>query len=166
MNQDTSTQEIVAEINQRIEQIWDKPPAEIKSLLEIKAPYRQAFNLAIYSYFDANALAGTLWVLRGNLKDGIPLDNLPTVAASIVRSHAKSCEAYGLPDTSALLEKVSNVMGKIKDREDFIEVLERLIVYLNRMGMAGWLDLLMPWKKLGDAFEKVLAEEKPKFLCG
>lgn len=160
MQPNPSIDNVVKEIDQRIEKIWNRPPSELKSLLEVKGPLRKPFNVVIYAYWDTNALAGTLWTLRQNAKDGVPISSLTTITGSILDSHAKSFEAYGLLDTAALLREGSAIQSQVKDPKEYILIAERLIVYLNRLGMAGWIDLMIPWKELGDTFEEALRSEK------
>ena len=160
MKPNLSVEKVVKEIDQRIEKIWNRPPLELKRLLEVKGPLRKPFNVVIYAYWDANALASTLWTLRHNAKTGVPVGPLAIITKSILENHIRSFEAYGLPDTVTLLRKVSDVQPQVKESKEYILVVERLIVYLNRLGMAGWLDLMVPWKELGETFEKVIRPEK------
>jgi hypothetical protein len=165
MSRNGSINNIVKEIDQRIEEIWNRPPSEIENLLEVKGLCRQSFNLVIYAYWDTNALASTLWTLRRNAQSGVPISSLATVTGSIVDSHARSLEAYGLLDTAELLGKVSPILSQVKESREYIMLVERLVVYLNRLGMAGWLDLLIPWQELGETFEEALRSDRPNLVA-
>lgn len=156
MKPNAQVDQAVQAIDRRIEKIWNQPPAELKNLLEVKGPCRQSFNPVMYAYGDANALAGILWNFRLKAKEGIPIGPLAILTGSILESYAKSFEAYGLWDTAALLRQGAKAQAEMKGSGEYIHLAERLIVYLNRLGMAGWLDLMMPWKELGDAFTEAL----------
>jgi hypothetical protein len=143
-------------LDERIAAIWKEPPSELKKILEPAGPYASRFPIVIYSYWNANALAGDLWILRRNAKSGVALSGLIPITKSIIDSNAVSFQVYGLTDTFDLLKKASSVLGEVKDTGEFIAIVEKLVVYLNRLGMAGWLDLLVPWQKLNSAFEEAL----------
>jgi len=157
MSKDLYYENIVKEIDFYIKKIWNKPPSEIENLLDTKNVFQQPFNLVIYSYGDTNALAGILWVLRksAKAKKNVSLNNLIIITTSILDAYAISFEAYGLLDTAKLLRSVSEAILQLKETREYIVVIERLTVYLNRLGMAGWLDLLIPWQKLDSVFKSV-----------
>jgi hypothetical protein len=150
-------EKVVDEIEERTEKIWKKSPPEIDRIQEPKGPYCQSFTGVIYAYFDANALAGTLWTLRKNAKAGVTIDSLTTVTQSILETHAVSFEAYGLEDSAKLLRKVSVALENANNSKEFVTIVEKLVAYLNRLGMSGWLDLIIPWQRLSCAFEEAIS---------
>lgn len=154
MSRNRGIDDILRDLDKRIEKIWNKPPPEIETLLEHRGPYRQSFTMVIYAYFETSALASTLWILRQNAKTSLQINTLATVTRSILDSHAISLETYGLTDTAELLRNSSTTLAQVKKSKEYFMIIERLVVYLNRLGMAGWLDLLIPWQDLSYAFEK------------
>jgi hypothetical protein len=154
MTQNLSVHDIIKYIDKRIDEIWSNPPSEIENLLEPRGPYGQSFTTVIYAYFDVYALANILWTLRQNAKAGVPIGSLATVTESILNNHAVSLEAYGLADTAKFLRKISLSLLQVRDSKEYVMMTEKLMVYLNRLGMAGWLDLIVPWQMLSCAFEE------------
>jgi len=156
MSKRSGVETFLRTLDEKTATIWKEPPSELKKILEPAGPYASRFPIVIYSYWNANALAGDLWILRRNAKSGVSLSGLIPITKSIIDSNAVSFQVYGLTDTFDLLKEASTVLGEVKDVTEYVAIAEKLVVYLNRLGMSGWLDLLVPWQKLNSAFEEAL----------
>lgn len=159
MNGDSSVGSVIKMIEQKTKEIWSEPPSEIASLLEPKGPYGSSFPIVINAYSTANGLASTLWALRKCARTGDSIDCLADVSKNIIDSHIVIFEVCGLTATTKLLKNVSAILSHVKDPKRYVLLLEKLIVYLNRLGMAGWIDLLIPWRRLSYAFDEEVKED-------
>lgn len=154
MSETLNVDSVIRMIDQKINEIWSEPPSEIDNLLEPKGPYGSSFPIVINAYSTANGLAGFLWALTKCAKTGDSIDCLANVTKHVIDSHIVIFEVCGLTATTKLLKSVSAILPQVKDLKEYTSLLERLIVYLNRLGMAGWIDLSIPWRRLSYVFDE------------
>jgi len=160
--------EFLKEIEEATDTIWLEPPDELDNLKDPKGTYAHSFMNVNYLYHMLRNLAGFLWMLRQQAKGitaqaSIPVKYLTSVAISTLDNYTGMIGLGGLTTTQGLLLKATDVLREIKkdaetnddqiNAQNFVDVMDRLSVYINKMSSNGWLDILMKWPKISCAYE-------------
>lgn len=147
---------LTKEIDERIDEMWLKPPREIENLKNpnLSEPNTNSLMAIASAYYLLRNLGGFCWGLRSHAKaNRIPLAYLKPLAASTFEDSHKHLGFGGLPETADLFLKAAKVINDLENVKDFIEIMDRLCVYCNKYSSNGWLDILMQWHKLSCVYE-------------
>lgn len=151
-----SVPEFLKKADRRIEEIFRTAPKEVEDLRRIprKMETQQNFTVIVYAFcrflFFCNQLIGH----RRLVKNGIvPLESMKLVTEEALKQIAVHCDIYGLKETKRLEEEAAKIMKSVKTAEEYSDILDRLIVYHNKMSAGGWLDYLVSWPRLGYLYD-------------
>lgn len=151
-----SVSKFLKETDKRIQEIFRKAPKEIEDLKNIprKQETQQNFTVIVYAFcrflFFCNILIGH----RRLVKNGtVSLENMKLVTEESLKQIAVHCDIYGLKETKKLEEDAVKAMRNVKTAEEYLEIVDRLIIYHNKMSAGGWLDYLVNWPRLGYLYD-------------
>ena len=151
---DASVSEFIKEVEDLIDKIWEKPPVEIKNVKEIPkiAPLRPFFGIN-YAFHLLSQLRGTLITLTACARNGVSIDSIKSVTTAVIKSKCVFIEITGLTETLQLLGKTCKVIEGIENICDYVDITDRLCIYLGKLSDRGWLDLEMHWKEVSSAYD-------------
>lgn len=151
---------VVSDFNKKMEkkiaEIWRKPPAEIVNVRKPMGVFAHSLPMINFAFHSAQSLTSQLFRLRGHAAKGdIPLDIITLLSKEIVDREGLFLALYGLKDTGELLKEASAVFAKIKNAQEYIEMVDKVNIYVNKLGGFGWLDAEMKWAKVSGLFEAI-----------
>lgn len=159
-----SVSEFLKEADKRIAEIFRSAPKEIEDLKNKprKMETQQNFTVIMYAYcrflFFCNHLIGH----RRLVKNGtVSVENMKLVTEEALKQIAVHCDIYGLKETKELEEKAARIMKSVRSAEEYFAILDRLIIYHNKMSAGGWLDYLVNWPRLGYLYDLGLIVPRP-----
>jgi hypothetical protein len=151
-----SVERLRQELEGRFQSIWKSPPSELENLKDPRGPHCQSFTMLLNAYMQVFVLAETLWTFRQQAKAGRKVQSLVDPLIAMLENIVPFLALFGLTDTSDLLHQTAEVLPMVQKTEDFVFITEKLAMYLNRLGANGWMDLMIPFRKISYIYESVL----------
>jgi hypothetical protein len=136
--------------------IWLDEPADIDRLkARRKGPRNQGASPLLYADMKLGELVVFLNHLRGFAREGkVDLETMKVITEGVLESFAKQ---YGnwfeLTDTAEVVRQAKGALPEMKTLEEYAELVEELALYVGRV--EHWIDLLIPWARFGEVFERV-----------
>ena len=136
------------------EAIWETEPAEVrKALKETMGTFEQSFFPAIYAVEGTRNVHMTLVSLR---KTALSQTNDVETVKVMLKEYLLGVVTPnfvwgGVLDAANFLEDVAKNADEVSNREELIQLLEELALYVGRLNY--WLDAAMPWKPLLTTYE-------------
>ena len=126
-------------------------PAEINNLV-FRTGIMQPAGTILYAESDTRILHELLWELRlmayENKSD---LDYVINFTLRVLQYFRKKLEGlYFLANTAKIIENVETWLPKCENFEEYIKLMDELILYIGRINM--WIDLLIPWYHINENF--------------
>lgn len=140
-------------IREERELIWETKPKEVDdALMRTMGTYGQSLFPALYAESTTRGLCLTLMCIRNTARrDATDLGTLKMVLTDLLNDSLAYLGWCGLDDTTALVSRACSEIDKIGSKKDFIDVLEQLTIYFNRLHY--WIDECIPWYELVGVYE-------------
>ena len=137
-------------IKARREAIWFDMPEEIKRIsvgenARGTCVYNQYFTVLMFAEGEMRTLSDeVLWHLRScSCNEEMELKSLVIFAKSILTYKMQFLSFVGLDESSELLNDYLESLDTIKTKEEFCELTDEMLMYINRAHM--WVDMVFPW---------------------
>ena len=152
---DENVSEFIRELQGLIDEVWRKPPADIKNVKEepSKVALMRTFPKVNFGFHVLNELSCTLGVLRTCAGNHVSIDSIKVVTAAILENRSIITEVCGFTDTTRLMRRASKVIEQIQNAQEYMNIVGKLNIYLGKMSEKGWLDLEMHWSELSSAYD-------------
>ena len=137
-------------IKNRRKDIWNNKPEEVKKIAVGDVPrgtsvYGQYLTVLMFASSEMRTLSDEiLWGLRESArKETIDLKGILTVAYQILDYKMNFLDFVGLTESAALLKDYIDCLKTLENKEQFVELTDEMLMYVNRAHM--WVDLVFPW---------------------
>ncbi len=143
------------EIKAAREAIWLTEPADIARLKTKKGARNQGASAVLYAAMKLGQLVVFLNHLREVArKGGVDLETVKAITDPLLEFYANTYGGfYQLTDTAAIVRKGRAALSMMKSLEDFVALTGELSLYVGRMDY--WVDLLIPWARFGEVYERI-----------
>lgn len=145
-------------LKKELEDIWLAEPPELGQLRRAGGAFYRPGPVILYAESETREILDYLWYFRLAAKQGVaPLAVLQRVASFVVGQKADKLEAwYKLKHTAAIVRDGLSEMEAADDQEDYVAVIDALLVYLSRFNY--WLDSVIPWAAVSGVFDEHLRQ--------
>lgn len=96
-----------------------------------------------------------LGTLRDCARGGVLIDCIKSVTIAIIETKCVFQETIGLTETTQLLRKACKVTERVQNVYDYMDIVDKLVIYLEKMSDRGWLDLGMHWSEVSSAYDMI-----------
>ncbi len=143
------------EIKAAREAIWLNEPADIARLKKVKGARNQGASAVLYAAMKLGQLVVFLNHLREVArKGGVDLGTMKAILDPLLESYAGTYGGfYQMTDTATVVRKGRAALSGVKTLEEFVALTGELSLYIGRMDY--WVDLLIPWAKFGEVYERI-----------
>ncbi len=154
------TKAMLGKLNRSLAASWDKETADIKRLRRHSLPPMGNMPCVLYANFNTFWLGENIQVMRElALARKMPLGQLNTAAAALLRRHQGRLAKWNLTDTVKLVEALARYFESRgpKNNAEFVQVCEATMVAMDRIN--AWIDAMIPWSQFD---KKAGANRAPK----
>ncbi len=139
------------------ERIWLDEPEDIARLRKVKGARGQGASAVLYAAMKLGQLVVSLNHLREVARHGnVDLDTMKAVADPLLESYAATYGGfYQMTDTASVVRRATMLLRNVESLPEFAAVAGELSLYIGRMDY--WVDLLIPWARFGEVFERLHA---------
>lgn len=136
------------------EAIWLNEPADIARLRTRKGARNQGASAVLYAAMKLGQLVTFLNHLRGVArKGGVDLGTMKSITAPLLDFYADTYGGfYRMTDTAEVVRLAKAALQTVKTLDEYVALTGEISLYIGRMDY--WVDLLIPWAKLGEAYEQ------------
>ena len=147
-------QELLEKIKAAREAIWLNEPADIARLRTRKGARNQGASAVLYAAMKLGQLVTFLNHLRGVArKGGVDLVTMKSITDPLLDFYADTYGGfYRMTDTAEVVRLAKAALQTVKTLDEYVALTGELSLYIGRMDY--WVDLLIPWAKLGEAYEQ------------
>ncbi len=147
------------EIKAAREAIWLREPADIARLKARKGARNQGASAVLYAAMKLGQLVTFLNHLREVARKGdVDLVSLKAITDPLLEFYASTYGGfYQMTDTAAIVRKGRAALPDVKSLAEFVALAGELSLYIGRMDY--WVDLLIPWAKFGETYERMRGTE-------
>lgn len=137
------------------EAIWLNEPADIVRLRTRKGARNQGASAVLYAAMKLGQLVTTLNHLRGVArKGGIDLGTMKAITDPLLEFYADTYGGfYRMTDTAEVVRLARAALQEVKGLDEYVALTGELSLYVGRMDY--WVDLLIPWARFGEAYERM-----------
>jgi 3-oxoacyl-[acyl-carrier protein] reductase len=141
--------------------VWEKEPEEITNLLDASKGYTDTWDSVffptLYSWLETVSSRNVLHVIRKTLiEEDLDLETVRRVLRDILAMYIPFLKWANLPDTTDLFGEASVAVSELSSKEQLIDFLEELVLYLGRLNYR--IEPLMPWPELIQAFNAATSQ--------
>ena len=141
--------------------VWEKEPEQVTNLLDASKGYTDTWDSVffptLYSWLETVCSRNVLQVMRETLiKDDLELETVRRLLQNLLAMYVPYLKWANLPDTTDLLHEASESVSEFSSKEQLIEFLEELVLYLGRLNYR--IEPLMPWPELIQAFNAATSQ--------
>jgi hypothetical protein len=145
----------LTKIREKINDMRAKRPEEVTKLRRAPGALNNKGGLLMAIEAESRFLVQDLFVLKKTARSGkVDLESLKTITLALLNSKQGWQRSYKLQQTVDIMKNCVDVLGYVKDFDEYVEVLDSLRQYVNLWNY--WLDLQIPWYELTKAYERVL----------
>lgn len=130
--------------------IWMEMPNEVKRIsvgdvARGTSVYGQYLTVLLFASSEMRTLSDEiLWGLRESARsDDIDMKSLLVVSKQLLIYKMQFLDFVGLTESSALLNDYIESLDGLENKQQFIELTDEMLTYVNRAHM--WVDLVIPW---------------------
>ncbi|HSB78386.1 MAG TPA: hypothetical protein VLM91_06345 [Candidatus Methylomirabilis sp.] len=136
------------------EAIWLTEPADIARLRTRKGARNQGASAVLYAAMKLGQLVTFLNHLRGVARKGrVDLGAMRAITDPLLDFYADTYGGfYRMTDTADVVRLAKAALREVRTLDEYVELTGELSLYIGRMDY--WVDLLIPWAKLGEAYEQ------------
>jgi hypothetical protein len=138
------------------EAIWVNEPADIARLKTRKGARNQGASAVIYAAMKLGQLVTFLNHLRDVArKGGVDLETMKAITDPLLEFYGSTYGGfYQMTDTAAVVGQARAALEAAKTLEEYVALTGELSLYIGRMDY--WVDLLIPWAKFGEVYERMI----------
>jgi hypothetical protein len=139
---------------------WMDRPDEIKQLEARKGAWNQTLAVHLHCHSETLELVELLWLVRLSIKKGrLSLEAAKSfLGPALMEKGDKMNRYYKIKELPDLLNQVGAVLPRASSMEEFIKVLDPLLLYIGRYNY--WLDADIDWKTLSEKHEKLREKQR------
>ena len=120
--------------------------------LVLRVPGTPLFFPCLYGDFEARGCHHALYTLRQTLrKEDVDFKTIKLMTKNSLINYLPYLNWPRLYDSESFFKEVAEELTAIDSRDEFIELLEELALYVGRLNF--WMDQSMPWYELVQAYE-------------
>ena len=146
-----SVQEVIDQINQARDEIWEVPPQEVLDLTRGIVPRgtgakNNYLSTMIFAENELRTLTDEILWFAWTTATRHPELDLKTLVAymdEIAQYKANMNDYVGLPEGGRVLKLYVGGIGKAASMQEFADLTEAAMTYFNRLH--GWMDIGFPW---------------------
>lgn len=142
--------------------VWEEEPEQIKELVDPSKGYTDTWDSSffptMYAWLETVASRNVLYVIRKALVSrDLDLESVKQILEDILAMYVSFIKWANLPDTSELLQKASESVSDLNSKEEVIEMLEELVLYLSKLNYR--IEPHMPWTELIQTFNAATSRD-------
>jgi len=142
--------------------VWEEESEQIKELVDPSKGYTDTWDSSffptMYAWAETVASRNVLYVIRKALVSrDLDLETVKQMLEDILAMYVSFIEWANLPDTSELLQKASESVSDLNSKEEVIEMLEELVLYLSKLNYR--IEPHMPWTELIHTYKTVTSKD-------
>jgi hypothetical protein len=142
--------------------VWAEEPQETKELVDPSKGYTDTWDStffpSMYAWLETVASRNVLYVTRkALLTRDLDLETVKQMLEDILAMYVSFIQWANLPETSELLQKASESVSDLNSKEEVIEMLEELVLYLSKLNYR--IEPHMPWTEMIQAYKIATAKD-------
>ena len=139
---------------------WVDRPDEITQLQKRKGAWGCTLAVHLHCEAEAQEIVEQVWSVREAVKAGrLSLEAAaPFLGHVLIEKGVKMNRYYKITELPDILKQVGSVLPKVSSLEEFIKVVDLLLLYAGRYNY--WLDAGLDWKTLSETHEKLREKQK------
>jgi len=136
---------------------WMERSDEIRQLESRKGAWNCTFAVHIFCQGETQEIIEFVWPIRSAVKAGrLSLEAIKSfLGTTLIEKGAKMSRYYKITELPGVLNQVGSVLSEVTSVEDFVRILDLLLLYVGRYNY--WLDADLDWKTLSETHEKLRA---------
>jgi hypothetical protein len=133
---------------------WMQRTDEIKALESRIGAWNCTFAVHIHCQSETQEIMEMVWPIRAAVKAGrLSLDAVKAfLGSTLVDKGDKMNRYYKITELPGVLKEVGTVLPKITAVDDFVKLLDLMLMYIGRYNY--WLDSDIDWKTLSETHEQ------------
>jgi hypothetical protein len=141
------------------EKEWMECPDEIKQLENRKGARNYSFAVHVNSLFETQEICDLFCFVRSALKGGrLSLEAAKSFFGTVlIEKGDKMARYYKIKELPNLFKEAGSVLPKALSVEEFVQVIDSLLLYVARYN--SWLDRDLDWSTLSETHQR-LREKK------
>ena len=142
--------------------VWAEEPQETMELVDPSKGYTDTWDSTffptMYAWLETVASRNVLFVTRKALiSRDLDLETVKQMLEDILAMYVSFIKWANLPETSELLQKASESVSDLNSKEEVIEMLEELVLYLSKLNYR--IEPHMPWTELVQTYKTATAKD-------
>ena len=142
--------------------VWAEEPQETMELVDPSKGYTDTWDStffpSMYAWLETVASRNVLYVTRkALLTRDLDLETVKQMLEDILAMYVSFIKWANLPETSELLQKASESVSDLNSKEEVIEMLEELVLYLSKLNYR--IEPHMPWTELVQTYKTATAKD-------
>ena len=142
--------------------VWEEEPEQIKELVDPSKGYTDTWDSSffptMYAWLETVASRNVLYVTRKALiSRDLDLETVKQLLEDILAMYVSFIQWANLPEASELLQKASETVSDLNSKEEVIEVLEELVLYLSKLNYR--IEPHVPWIEMIEAYTAATSKE-------
>ena len=132
---------------------WMERTDEIKQIESRVGAWNCTFAVHVHCQSETQEILEMVWPIRTAVKAGrLSLDAIKSfLGTTLIEKGDKMNRYYKITELPSVLNQVGSVLPKATSVEDFVKVVDLLLLYVNRYNY--WLDSDLDWKTLSETHE-------------